>query len=328
VIEGTDHDAPPAAPRARAQRIVGFVVGVALFGAAVWAITHGGADLEASLRAARSAHWSVVALVLGLPVLNWLLVSVAFRVLHSRYAPVGWGEMAALIGSAWLLNYLPLKPGMFGRIAYHKHVNGIRYADSARVIAISVGLSAGSIGALALIALLAGATGGGSWLWCVPVPVGLVALALATASRGPWAWRLAVAGLMRYLDMMVWIARYAAAFALVGIPLDFRTSLFVAVVSQVAIMLPIAGNGLGIREWGVRLATEPAGLLADVVNRAAELTVSLPIGVAGTVWATRRLGRARRGRTGGRVAGGGIGLDAGGDPSDESGRTFPGTRSS
>ncbi len=291
----SDEGPPPARSGAsRARRVAGFVVGVLLFAAAVWVIARSGADLRASLDAARAAHWAVVASVVGLPVLNWLLISVSFRVLQSRYAPVGWVEMGALIGSAWLLNYLPMKPGMLGRFAYHKHVNGIRYADSARVLVISVGLTALSIGALLLIALLVQVSDPAwGWAWCLPVPVGLALASTLLAPRGPWAWRLAVAGLMRYLDMMVWVGRYAAAFALVGSPLDFRTSVLVAAVSQVALMVPISGNGLGVREWGVRLASSPIGLLADVVNRAAEVTVALPIGVVGSLWAARRLSRAR-----------------------------------
>lgn len=281
----------------RARGLIGFLVGLTLFAAAVWAISSDEHDLELSWAAARDAHWTLVAAVIVLPVINWLLISLSFRFLQSRYAPVGFGEMSALIASAWLLNYLPLKPGMIGRLAYHKHVNGIRYADSARVILVSVTLSGLSIGVLVGIALLVRFSGPAwGWAWCLPVPVALALAAIALRNRGLWWWRVAAAGLMRYLDMMVWIGRYAASFALIGSPLDFQTALLVAAVSQVALMIPISGNGLGIREWGVRAVTSPAGLLADVVNRAAELVVSLPIGVVGTIWATRRLTRLKNSR--------------------------------
>ena len=290
----------PGLSRGGWRGLIGFAVGVALFAAAVWAIASNRGEIESALRSARAAPWWVVAAVVVLPVINWLLVGTSFAVLENRYGRVGVGEMLALIGSAWLLNYLPMKPGMFGRLAYHKHVNGIRYADSARVLVASVSLTAASIGALLVIALLVRMSGPvwWGWLWCVPVPVGLGVAALVLAPRGGWGWRLALAGLLRYLDTMVWIGRYAAAFAMVGSPLDFQTALFVAAVSQLALLIPVAGNGLGLREWGVRAASAlQIGLLADVINRAAEIAVALPIGLAGTVWAARRLARHRAGGT-------------------------------
>jgi hypothetical protein len=291
--------------RQRLRHLIGFLVGLALFSAAIWAIAHGGADVRTAIDAARHAPWWLVAAVLLFPALNWLLVSLSFHVLHTRYAPVGRVEMSALIASAWLLNYLPLKPGMFGRLAYHKKVNGIRFADSARVLLVNVMLTGASIGALVAIAVLvrlSGATFGWvwGWVWCVPLPaaLGVAAIVLRARSRergggAGWPWRLCVSGLLRFLDMMVWVGRYSASFALIGSPLDFESALVVAAVSQVALLVPLAGNGLGLREWGVRAATEPVGLLADVVNRAAELAVSVPLGLAGSAYAARRLARHR-----------------------------------
>lgn len=292
---GISGEPAPGRSRGGWRGLVGFVVGVALFAAAVWAIASNRGEIDSALQSARQAPWWVVAAVVVLPVVNWLLVGTSFAVLQNRYGPVGLGEMLALIGSAWLLNYLPFKPGMFGRLAYHKHVNGIRYADSARVLVASVSLTAGSIGVLLVIALLVRMSPPAwGWLWCVPVPVLLGIASLVLAPRGPWWWRLALAGLLRYLDTMVWIGRYAAAFAMVGSPLDFQTALFVAAVSQIALLIPLAGNGLGIREWGVRAASAvQIGLLADVINRAAEVAVALPIGVAGSIWAARMLARHR-----------------------------------
>ncbi len=277
------------------RHIAGFALGAALFVAAIWAIASNRGEIDSALESARRAPWWVVAAVVVLPVINWLLVGTSFAVLQNRYGRVGLGEMLALIGSAWLLNYLPFKPGMFGRLAYHKHVNGIRYADSARVLVASVSLTAGSIGVLLVIALLVRMSPPAlGWLWCLPVPVLLGIAALVLPRHGPWWWRLALAGLLRYLDTMVWIGRYAAAFAMVGSPLDFQTALFVAAVSQIALLIPLAGNGLGVREWGVRAASAvQIGLLADVINRAAEVAVALPIGLAGSLWAARILSEHR-----------------------------------
>lgn len=301
MTDATTDDGPvpePVSPVTRTRRVVGFVIGAGLFAAAVWAIATGGTDFRSAFDAARHAPWWMVTGILLFPLLNWLSVSVSFHVLHNRYGPVGRVEMAALIASAWLLNYLPLKPGMFGRLAYHKKVNGIRFADSARVLVVNIALTGFSIAALMLIALLVRATGSEwgwawGWVWCAPVPAALGAAALVLWHRrerfGDSPWRVAVAAILRFIDMMTWVGRYAASFALIGSPLSFDSAVLVAVVSQVALLIPLAGNGLGLREWGVRAATEPVGLLADVVNRAAELAVSIPLGLAGSAYAARRL---------------------------------------
>ena len=286
-------DLPPVEPpQHKARAVAGFVIGLALFGAAVWAIASGEQDFSASLDAARHAPWWIVASVLLLPIANWLVVSESFRSLTGRYGSLGRAEMAGLIGSAWLLNYLPMKPGMFGRLAYHKHVNGIRYADSARVLGFSVSLTGVSLGLLVCVAFLV-RTGGPAWVWCTAPAAILGLAAIATRKRGPWTGRVVYAGMLRYIDSMIWVGRYAASFALVGAPLSFADSVAVAAVSQVALLIPVSGNGLGVREWGVRLVTSPVGLLADVVNRAAEMVVAVPIGIAGTAWSVRRVRASR-----------------------------------
>lgn len=290
-------------PAGRWRRAIGFVIGAGLFIAAVWAIVTGGTDFRSAFDAARAAPWWLVAGVLLLPMLNWLAVSASFHVLNNRYGRVGRVEMGALIASAWLLNYLPFKPGMFGRLAYHKKINGIRFSDSARVLLINAVLTVFSMGVLVSFAVavrLFGIKWGWEWgwVWSLPVLVALSAAALVLRWRAPgdgvWAWRVAAAAALRYFDIMTWVGRYAASFALIGHPLSLDSAVLVTAVSQFVLLIPLAGNGLGLREWGVRAATEPVGLLADVVNRAAEIAVSLPLGIAGSVFAGRRLIRHGR----------------------------------
>jgi hypothetical protein len=295
VSPGASVDLPPSEPpQHRARAVVGFVAGLALFGAAVWTIATGDHGFEEAWDAARNAPWWIVGAVLLLPVLNWLLISECFRALTGRYARLGRVEMSGLIASAWLLNYLPMKPGMFGRLAYHKHVNGVRYADSARVLGFSVSLTGLSLGLLIAAEILM-RLGGPPWLW-VALPAGVLAgAALLLRGRGPWTGRVAYAATLRYLDSLVIVARYAAAFVLIGEPLSFADAVLVGIIAQLAFLVPI-GNGLGVREWAVRLATMPVGLLADVVNRAAETVVLAPIGIAGTVWSVREVRRRRAGR--------------------------------
>lgn len=290
-------DRPIDPPQHRARAVVGFLIGIALFGAAIWSILTGDHGFDEAIGAARAAPWWIVAAVVLLPVANWLAVSESFLTLTNRYGvlaprPVGRAEMAGVIGSAWLLNYLPMKPGMFGRLAYHKHVNHIRYADSARVLACSVSLTGFSLGLLVLVAIVTHISGP-TWAWCAAPAVLLGMISFATRKRGPWTGRIAYAAFWRYIDSMIWVGRYGASFALVGHPLSFADSVTVAAVSQIALLIPVSGNGLGVREWGVRFVTLPIGLVADVVNRAAEMVVALPIGVLGTLWSIRQMRSAR-----------------------------------
>jgi hypothetical protein len=280
------------APRPRpARAIIGFVVGLALLAAAVWAVTTQGDALSHAAAAARSAPVWMIALALALPVVNVLLMAGVFQELmrpHGRVAPA---EMAALIGASWLLNFLPLRPGLLGRVAYHKTVNKIPVSGSVKAVAANI--AAGAV-VLLLGAMLAGGavqeseafgsatlTAGSLFL----LSVGMVGVVRPRLSP------IAFAIIIRFADLMVWWARYALIFRIVGSPIDPPAALAVAVVSQAASLVPLVGNGLGLREWAVGLtvaslprvfasgAATGVGLTADLVNRAAEVLTAIPIGL-------------------------------------------------
>ncbi|MCW5775514.1 MAG: hypothetical protein KIS87_03585 [Phycisphaeraceae bacterium] len=313
------------------RRAIGYAVGVMLLAAAVWAVASQRSAVAASLDAVRAAPAWMVVVVLLLPMGNWLAASASLRALTLRRARgghVGRGEMLALVGSAWLLNYLPMRPGMIGRIAYHKRINGIAVRDSVLVLVEANAMTAGAVGLMLAIALaLRAAPAGASWAWLVLVLPGAAFAGAwaAGAARGTvWtAW--AAAATARYADLMVWLARYACAFALLGRPLTVEGAAVLAAVSQAAFLVPFVGNGLGVREWGIGLvaaswagadsAREAAafGLAADLLNRAAEVAVSVPVGIACTAWLGRRLARA------GPDTGSGFG--DGVDPADDARRT-------
>jgi len=323
--------APAERGRWDRRRVIGYAVGVLLLAAAVWAVASQRGAVAGSMDAVRAAPAWMVAVALLLPVGNWLATAASLRALTLRRARgrhVARGEMLALVGSAWLLNYLPLRPGMVGRIAYHKRVNGIAVRDSVLVLVEANAMTAVAVGLMLAIAVaLRAAPAGASWSWLVLVLPGAVLAAAwgAGAARGAsWtAW--AVAATARYADLMVWLARYACAFALLGRPLSVEGAAVLAAVSQAAFLVPFVGNGLGVREWGIGLvaaswagadsAREAAafGLAADLLNRAVEVAVSVPVGIACTAWLGRRLASA------GQDAGSGFG--EGGDPADDGVRT-------
>jgi hypothetical protein len=230
----------------------------------------------------------MVALLLGTVVANLALTGAMFHLLMSRHGQVGRLEMQALIAAASLLNYLPLRPGLFGRIAWHKTVDDIPVRASIGVTLQALVLTA-AVGGYAAFAL--GLAGLGVPLWitaAAPVPVLLVTLA-APATRF-WA----TATLIRYLEIAMFALRYHAAFALLGLPVNAESALAFACINVAALLIPFLGNGLGVREWAVGLAVPlltsyqlEHGLTADLLNRVAELVVVVVAGAASMAWLAR-----------------------------------------
>lgn len=290
----------PPSPRRRAIKVAGGVVGLALFIAAIAVLFSNPDQLSDAARTVAGAPPWLIGAAVALPVLNWLAVTAAFTVLIPRYVPpggrpVGFGEMAALVGSAWLLNYLPMRPGLVGRVAYHKRVNGVRVKDSARMLIESGVLTGVAVMALLGVAILiADAWSSVVFVAAGAAPFGVIALAWAIlAAAGSPLWRYAGCLFFKLVDMGIWVARYMVVFVLVGAPLDAARTVLVAAISQLVLLVPFTGNGLGLREWGVAFTAE-AGLQADVLNRAAETLAVLPVGLISTWWVARSLARHRR----------------------------------
>ncbi len=278
--DGRVGDGPP-----RWLRWAAFFGGAVLLGAAAWAVTRRRETFEGALDAMQRPDAAQLALLLGSVAVNVVGTGMMFSVLMARYGRVGRLEMQAIIATAALLNVLPLRPGLLGRIAWHKAVNEIPASATVVVSLQAAGLSVGVAGYMAL-ALLGAAAGVPLWVSAgLPVPV-LAAL---------WRGRVAAAALVRYLEVLVLAARYHAAFALVGSPVEAEQALAFACVGVVAGLFPLLGNGLGVREWAVGAAAQgltpyvlQQGLAADLLNRAAELLVVLVLGLAGAVWLARK----------------------------------------
>lgn len=290
--------------RSRARSLIGFVIGLLLLAAAVWAVAAQRDELGTAWQAVRTAPAWMLAAAVALPVVNNVVIAGVFWVLTRRYGRVGPGEMTAVIGVAWLLNYLPLRPGMFGRIAYHKAVNGIRVADSVRVLFQNLACG-GAASALAL-GIILGVAGSPRlaepWVFSMLLGAPAAILVAGIVVPGRSLRRALAAGvLLRYVDLLVWGARYALVFALVGSPISLSGALAVAIVCQAALLVPFVGNGMGIREWAVGLtaaalpaaflgidAGRAAGLMADLVNRGAELMAAIPVGLGASLHLHRR----------------------------------------
>ncbi len=300
--------------RGRVRKLVSFCVGLLLILAAAWAAGRDPRGAQAALEALKQAPAGLVALAFALPVVSWCFTTMTFWTLTRRHGVVGVGEMAALMGSSWFLNFLPMKPGLVGRIAYHKSVNNIPIAGSFQVLGAAILCGAGSIAAALGVAIAATSASMPAWGLGVVLaaPIGVFAalgFVVNRASTGGGA----AAGLLRfdalgwrYADLLVWSARYMVAFELVGRSITPTQAVAVAAVSQLATLLPLIGNGLGIREWAVGLVVSalpasyvgasgnPAmvqGLSADLVNRVFEIGVAVPVGMVSTGWIAARLRR-------------------------------------
>ena len=285
--------------RSKPVAIAGFLVGLVLVLGAIATVMRN-SDIAAARDAVREAPAWMLALAIVLPALNWLLISASFVVLNRRYARVGIGEMAALIGSAWLLNYLPLRPGMIGRLAYHKKVNGIHFRDSAKVLVQGIVCTAASGVLLVFSAVAFQGSEPLVWLGVGAATLSVLGLAaIAVLPRGPHLWRWPVAMAIRYLHLTVWAVRYAVVFALVGHPISPGAAVAIAAASQIVMLIPLTGNGLGATEWVVGLTAgtmhrsvlSATGLLAALVNRAAEMLVAVPVGLICYLWVVRAIPR-------------------------------------
>lgn len=285
----------------RHRRLAGSILGILLFGAALWAVLDSRAALGRALERSGEASPWLFGLAVVLPLANWALVSLSFWVLMRRHGPIGAGEMHGLVAMSWLLNYLPLRPGMIGRLTYHKVINGIGLKDSVRVMVVLMACTACCGAALGATAIAVDDAPAPLWAAAVAAPGVLFA---AGAMAGPGRTRpILLALALRYADMGVWAARYWALFRIVGAPVAVEEAVAIALVAQAVSLVPISGNGLGIREWCVGLlagvlpsAAEgvDAGLAADVINRAAEVVVSVPLGLIAARHVSRRLsGRGR-----------------------------------
>jgi hypothetical protein len=270
-------------------------IGVALLVAAVVAVGRRQDAVTAALAAIRRPSPLHVAVLLGTIPANIALTSIVYRLLLSRYGRVGGLEMGALIASAALLNYLPLRAGLLGRVAYQRVVCRIAVVDSAKTVVQAMTLSAISAAYLAGVALVGRASPiAGVVALLAPVPV--LAVAGLAPARRVWCWALLVRG----VEVVVWAVRYYVAFDLLERSIGASTALAMAVAGGIAALAPVAGNGLGIREWAIGLLAPvltpyalEIGITADLLNRAAEVIVIPLAGVPALLYLARRRREAK-----------------------------------
>jgi uncharacterized membrane protein YbhN (UPF0104 family) len=245
--------------------------------------------IEDAWRALQAAPpWTVVAL-LGSLLASVLLSGIVFWLLTNRFGRVPFGDMQALIAATALLNYLPLRPGLVGRVVYHRTHHGIRAQDSLRTIVEAMALSIVALGLLVPGLLIAHALTAPLWMAVIapllPCCAGLV-------WRGQRSLLLAYA--TRVVETILTAVRYHLLFALLGSPVPWHVSGSLACVSMIATMVPFVSNGLGLREWAIAClapllagASLERGLAVELLHRTTEILVIAPTGLMGLFWLWR-----------------------------------------
>ena len=269
-------------------RRLGLSLGAVLLVAAIILVARQHDVLARAFSAIRQPSAPHLLLLFACVLGNVVLTALMFSVLMSRYGKVRLIEMQALIGAATLLNFLPLRPGLFGRIAYHKTINHIPAADTAKTIGQAIALSLAVAGCLALCLVLSVQFHLTLWV-LLALPFALLAFSTLVGSIRLWA----LAGLIRYVEVFVWAARYYAAFALIDYTISIEAALAFACLSMIATLVPFFSNGLGLREWAIGLAAPlltmyqlEHGITAELVNRSGELIVVLIAGLVSIAWLT------------------------------------------
>lgn len=266
-------------------RIAGWVVGLGLLAAAVTIVVTRRETIDDAWQALREPEPGPIVGLIAAVLFSIVATGVVFRLLLRRFGHVGFGEMTALIAASTLLNVLPLKPGLFGRIAWHRVTNGISPVHSVQTIVEAVAISAAAIGSLVLglfVAHLSGVEDPTSALIGLAGPTAVVLVAASVRpTRG-----YALAALVRSADLATWGARYWLVFSLLDLSIGPSVALALAAASTATSLIPIVGNGLGLREWVIAVLApmltgvdQTAALIAELVNRAAEMAVILPCGL-------------------------------------------------
>lgn len=275
-------------------------LGLALVGLAIWRVSRDPQSWH-RLGEATKQPWHLAAL--GACVLaNIALAGWLFQRLYRPVVRIGLGEMEVLVASSSLLNYLPAKAGLAGRALYHKVVHGVPLSVSVRLIVLSAVGTLLTSGLLVSFVLVLGAHAGNE---AVAGWIAGGALALWVAPRmvdcGPVTRAFLESIAIRQLDLGVWCLRYVVAFSAIGIDIDLRAAALAAASAMLIGLLPFLANGMGLREWAVAFLggiaaggwTEDAGLSADLLNRAVDLAVVVPMGALATWFALRWMqGRA------------------------------------
>ena len=263
----------------------------------------------------RSADWQYLAGMIGFTLGSLFLNGTTFWLIVRPIRDVGFWNMQRLnvVGNA--LNYLPLRPGLILRVAYHLRVD--------RLTALQI---AAWFGAIAVILLMVTGVLVTAMLlrrevdvvWVLLVVVGLVVGGFLVYSlSGLGVVRKHGRGIdmmlrdhrvlwpaitLRLIDIGMYSGRLWCALAIVG--LEAHSATYVILLALVALLAGLLPVRIGFREVLLGLAATAAaseGTLDDsifallaLVESAGEAMVYVPLGAIAIFWYRRRWLNARR----------------------------------
>lgn len=284
-LDDADIELPARRPKSRSRSIVMFIISMLLLGGAGYFVYSATDGLDGVWESVRSSPWWMIVLIVIGPMGNHVSVALCLQSLQSRHGRVGIVEMYVLVGSAWLFNYMPMRPGLIGRIGYHKAVNKIRMRDSLES-SIWSGILAGIANCVMVVVALV-MMRFSEYGWSIALPLVPVLMMFAACPMMPTRRsRLIMRALAyRQIDVIVWLGRYWLAFTVLGLEMGVADIAIISAVSQLASLMPLTGSGIGFREWGVGLTASAGGhamstaIASDLINRAAETLVVVPVGL-------------------------------------------------
>jgi len=279
--------------------LIAMLVGLLLLAGAIVLVINQHERLAPALQAMSRPDPGTILILIASMLVGLLLTGLQFQLLMSRHR-IPAIEMQGLIAASALLNFLPLKAGLLGRIAYHQVRHNIHPMETAKVMILA------RISGLVIIGLTAGClflqnwSEGPLWAWAlVPVLIpGWLVMPRTTRTAG-------LVMILKYMDLVLMAIRYRCAFQMMDQPVGFEICLALAAIGMLAGAIPFLSGGLGLREWVVGwlatiLVTLPAaleiGILADLINRATELVVLLPVGGISLLWLRPRFTSAMKQR--------------------------------
>jgi hypothetical protein len=216
--------------------------------------------------------------------------------------------MEALVAAGSLLNYAPLKAGLFGRVAYLKHLHGVGYRAAILTHAVIVVVFVSSSLLTTLITIWRGSF---DIVWWLTSLIGLGVLAGITApilrAAIPSSMNMdprlcgSLSSLVTYLvpcfaaqllTLFFTAIRWWLVFRILDRPIGLADAWLAAVIHVVAVMAGPA-NGIGLREWLIGIGGTLGGLSSDpemnlqisisaaLVDRAVEAIVLIVLGLLG-----------------------------------------------
>lgn len=286
-------------PRWYLLRLIAMLVGLLLLAGAIVLIINQHERLEPALQAMSHPDPGTILILIASMLIGLFLTGLQFQLLMARHH-IPAIEMQGLIAASALLNFLPLKAGLLGRIAYHQVSHDVHPMETAKVMILArmaglviIGLTAGSL-------FLQDWSEGPLWAWAlVPALIpGWFIMPAATRTAG-------LVMVLKYMDLVLMAVRYQCAFQMMDQSVGFDICLALAAIGMLAGAIPFLSGGLGLREWLVGwlatiLVTLPAaleiGILADLINRATELVVLIPVGGVALLWLRPRFTSAMKQR--------------------------------